>query len=68
MTDFVGATVGEFMEGDEGDDVFVDEFFVFIALPETHIDLFALVDGVRRIGGIGRGFRKTGGVGVEISN
>ena len=67
MADVYGADVCHLVESDDGDDVFVDELLLFVALAQAHEDLFALVHGIRRVIRIGSGFRETGGVGVEIA-
>ena len=67
VPDVDGPDVGEFMDGHEGDDVLIHEFLFFVALAEAHVDLFALVHGVRGVGGIGRGLGKAGGIGIEIT-
>ena len=67
VADIHRADVGHLMECDESDNVFVDELLLFIALAQTHEDLFALVHGIRRVIRIGSGFRETGRVGVEIA-
>lgn len=68
VTDVYRADVCEFMDGDEGDNVLVHQFLLGIALAETHEDLFALVDGIGGIGGVGSGFRETGGIGIKIAD
>lgn len=55
MADFAGANVRHLMDRHEGDNILIDELLLGIALPQTHVDFFALVDTVGCITGIGSG-------------
>ena len=61
------ADMAQLMERYEGDNILIDELFTLIALTETHIDLFALIHGVRRVRGIGGRLRETTGIRVKIA-
>ena len=69
MADGLGNHMPHFMNGDEGDNLFIDDgLVVALALSEAEMYRLALIDTVAGVLGIGCGLFEAIGLGLEIAS